>query len=150
MGVWERLNNPSFNVTEFRNIRNESGGNGFVLSTKRWVEQTNAVGIYSRAGRYNSGTFAHKDISFEFASWISVEFKLYLIKEFQRLKDQELKLLGNYSGPRCSSRYASAGRRVLPPRPSIQPGATRGAAGVYRGARLRYSTSVMEVVVGGT
>jgi hypothetical protein len=94
MGVWERLNNPGFNTTEFSSIRNESGSNGFVLSTKLWVEKTNAIGIYSRAGRYHSGTFAHKDIAFEFASWISVEFKLYLIKEFQRLKDEELKQLG--------------------------------------------------------
>jgi hypothetical protein len=94
MGVWERLNNPAFNVTEFGNIRNESGSNSFVLSTKHWVEKTHAIGIYSKAGRYQSGTFAHKDIAFEFASWISVEFKLYLIKEFQRLKDQEQKQLG--------------------------------------------------------
>ncbi|HEX2959791.1 MAG TPA: KilA-N domain-containing protein [Chitinispirillaceae bacterium] len=94
MGVWEKLNNPDFNVTEFSNIKNESGSNGFVLSTKQWVEKTNAIGIYSKTGRYNSGTFAHKDIAFEFASWISVEFKLYLIKEFQRLKDQEQKQLG--------------------------------------------------------
>lgn len=94
MGVWERLNNPGFNTTEFSSIRNASGSNGFVLTTKNWVERTNAVGIYSKAGRYNSGTFAHKDIAFEFASWISVEFKLYLIKEFQRLKDSEQKQLG--------------------------------------------------------
>jgi hypothetical protein len=94
MGVWERLNNPNFNTTEFSSIRNESGSNGFALSTKYWVEKTNAIGVYSKAGRYNSGTFAHKDIAFEFASWISVEFKLYLIKEFQRLKDQEQKQLG--------------------------------------------------------
>ncbi|NLG16562.1 MAG: KilA-N domain-containing protein [Fibrobacter sp.] len=94
MGIWERLNNPDFNTTEFSSIRNESGSNGFVLTTKRWTEKTNAIGIYSRAGRYNSGTFAHKDIAFEFASWISVEFKLYLIKEFQRLKEEEQKQLG--------------------------------------------------------
>jgi len=94
LGVWERLNNPGFNTTEFSSIKNESGSNGFVLTTKAWVEKTNAIGLYSKAGRYNSGTFAHKDIAFEFASWISVEFKLYLIKEFQRLKDQELKQLG--------------------------------------------------------
>jgi len=94
LGVWERLNNPDFNTTEFSSIKNESGSNGFVLSTKAWVEKTNAIGLYSKAGRYNGGTFAHKDIAFEFASWISVEFKLYLIKEFQRLKDEELKQLG--------------------------------------------------------
>ncbi len=93
MGVWERLYNPDFNVTEFSNIRNESGSNGFVLSSKNWIEKTNAIGIIAKAGRYG-GTYAHKDIAFEFASWISVEFKLYLIKEFQRLKDEEQKQLG--------------------------------------------------------
>lgn len=93
MGVWERLNNPDFNVTEFSNIRNESGSNGFVLSSKNWIGKTNAIGIIAKAGRYG-GTYAHKDIAFEFASWISVEFKLYLIKEFQRLKDEEQKQLG--------------------------------------------------------
>lgn len=93
MGVWEKLNNPDFNVTEFRNIRNESGSNGFILSTKNWIEKTNAVGIEAKPGRYG-GSFAHKDIAFEFAAWISVEFKLYLIKEFQRLKDEEYRQLG--------------------------------------------------------
>jgi len=93
MGVWEKIHNPDFNVTEFSNIRNESGSNGFVLTVKQWVEKTRAMGIVSKPGRYG-GTYAHKDIAFEFASWISVEFKLYLIKEFQRLKDEELKHLG--------------------------------------------------------
>jgi len=89
MGLWERMNNPVFNVTEFSNIKNESGSNGFVLSAKQWIEKTNAVGIISKPGRYGSGTFAHKDIAFEFGSWISPEFKYYLIKEFQRLKADE-------------------------------------------------------------
>jgi hypothetical protein len=89
MGLWERINNPGFNVTEFSNIRNESGSNGFVLSSKQWIEKTNAVGIISKAGRYHSGTYAHKDIAFEFASWISPEIKFYLIREFQRLKQEE-------------------------------------------------------------
>jgi len=89
MGLWEKMNNPLFNVTEFSNIKNESGSNGFVLSTKQWIEKTNAVGIISKPGRYGGGTFAHKDIAFEFGSWISPEFKYYLIKEFQRLKDDE-------------------------------------------------------------
>ena len=93
MGVWEKIHNPDFNVTEFRNIKNESGSNGFVLTVKQWVQKTKAIGIISKPGRYG-GTYAHKDIAFEFASWISVEFKLYLIKEFQRLKDEELKQLG--------------------------------------------------------
>ena len=88
MGLWEQIHNPKFNVTEFRNIKNESGSNGYVLSSKQWISKTNAVGIISKAGRYG-GTFAHKDIAFEFASWISAEFKLYLIKEFQRLKEGE-------------------------------------------------------------
>jgi hypothetical protein len=89
MGLWEQIHNPNFNVTEFRNIKNESGSNGYVLSGKQWISKTNAVGIISKAGRYGGGTFAHKDIAFEFASWISAEFKLYLIKEFQRLKEEE-------------------------------------------------------------
>lgn len=93
MGLWESLYNPDFNVTEFRNIRNEAGSNGFVLSCKQWISATNAKGIVSKAGRYG-GTYAHRDIAFEFASWISAEFKLYLIKEFQRLKEDEQKQMG--------------------------------------------------------
>ncbi len=93
MGLWEQLHNPRFNVTEFRNIKNESGSNGFVLSGKQWISATNAIGIISRPGRYNGGTFAHKDIVFEFGTWLSPEFKLYLIKEFQRLKEEEQKQL---------------------------------------------------------
>ena len=89
MGLWEKMNNPLFNVTEFSNIKNESGSNGFVLSAKQWIEKTHAVGIISKPGRYGSGTFAHKDIAFEFGSWISPEFKYYLIKEYQRLKEDE-------------------------------------------------------------
>ena len=89
MGLWEQMQNPNFNVTEFSNIKNEAGSNGFVLSSKQWIEKTNAIGLISKAGRYGGGTFAHKDIAFEFASWISAAFKLYLIKEFQRLKESE-------------------------------------------------------------
>ena len=92
IGLWETLNNLRFNVTEFSNIKNSSGGNGFVLTSKQWTEKTGAVGIISKAGRYG-GTYAHKDIAFEFASWISAEFKLYLIVEFQRLKEEENKRL---------------------------------------------------------
>ena len=88
LGLWERLNNPSFNPVEFDGIRMQTGLNSFVLTPKQWIEKTGAVGITSSAGRYG-GTFAHKDIAFEFASWVSVEFKLYLIKEFQRLKEDE-------------------------------------------------------------
>ena len=88
LGIWEKLNNPDFNPIEFEGFRNQAGLNSFVLTSKKWIESTNAIGIVSKPGRYG-GTYAHKDIAFEFTSWVSVEFKLYLIKEFQRLKDQE-------------------------------------------------------------
>ncbi len=88
MGAWEQVHNPNFNVMEFHNIRNEVGTNGFIISSSMWIKQTNAMGIKSTPGRYG-GTFAHKDIAFEFATWLSPEFKLYLIKEFQRLKIEE-------------------------------------------------------------
>jgi len=88
LGIWEALNNPRFNPIEFDGIKKSSGLNSFILTAKQWVERTGAIGLVSKAGRYG-GTFAHKDIAFEFASWISVEFKLFLIKEFQRLKEDE-------------------------------------------------------------
>ena len=88
LGLWERINNPEFKVVEFDQFRNQAGSNSFVLSPQKWIESTNAEGIISKSGKYG-GTFAHKDIAFEFASWISAEFKLYLIKEFQRLKEDE-------------------------------------------------------------
>ena len=90
LGVWEQLNNPGFNSREFEGIKNEAGRNSFYLSTKKWIDATGAIGLLAKAGRYG-GTFAHKDIAFEFGSWLSPEFKLYLIKEFQRLKDEEAK-----------------------------------------------------------
>ena len=93
LGIWEQLNNPVFNPVEFDGIRMQAGLNSFTLTPKRWIEATRAVGITSKAGRYG-GTYAHKDIAFEFASWVSVEFKLYLIKEFQRLKETEREQLG--------------------------------------------------------
>ena len=86
LGLWEKLCNPDFKPLEFERFRNEAGSNYFVLSPQRWIEDTHAIGITSKSGRYG-GTFAHRDIAFEFASWISSEFKLYLIVEFQRLKD---------------------------------------------------------------
>ncbi|MDR2801753.1 MAG: KilA-N domain-containing protein [Prevotellaceae bacterium] len=89
LGIWERINNPDFNVTEFSNIKSEAGANGFVLTSKQWIEKTNAIGIIAKPGRYGGGTFAHKDIAFEFASWLSAEFKYLLIIEFQRLKQDE-------------------------------------------------------------
>ena len=88
LGVWEQLNNPGFNSLEFEGIKNEAGRNSFFLSTKKWIDATGAIGLHAKAGRYG-GTYAHKDIAFEFGSWLSPEFKLYLIKEFQRLKDEE-------------------------------------------------------------
>jgi len=88
LGIWEQLNNPNFKPVEFDGIRIQAGLNSFTLTPKQWIEKTGAIGIISKAGRYG-GSYAHKDIAFEFASWISVEFKLYLIKEFQRLKDDE-------------------------------------------------------------
>ncbi|MEI2694685.1 MAG: KilA-N domain-containing protein [Saprospiraceae bacterium] len=93
MGLWELFNNPSFNSIEFDGIKNLSGSNSFALTPKRWIETTGAIGIVSKTGRYG-GTFAHRDIAFEFASWLSAEFKFYLIKEFQRLKADEQKQLG--------------------------------------------------------
>jgi len=93
LGIWEHLNNPGFNPIEFDGIRKQAGLNSFILTAKRWIEATRAIGLISKTGRYG-GTYAHKDIAFEFTSWVSVEFKLYLIKEFQRLKDDERKQLG--------------------------------------------------------
>jgi len=87
-GLWEQLNNSSFKSIEFDAFKNEAGLNSFTLTPQRWIEATNAIGIISKSGRYG-GTFAHKDIAFEFATWLSTPFKFYLIKEFQRLKDDE-------------------------------------------------------------
>ena len=88
LGFWETMYNPDFKPLEFEGFRKQAGLNSFVMTPKKWIETTNAIGITSKAGRYG-GTFAHRDIAFEFASWISIEFKLYIIKEFQRLKDDE-------------------------------------------------------------
>ena len=88
LGLWEELNNPEFKPLEFEGFIAKTGANAFTMSPKKWVESTNAIGILSRAGR-NGGTFAHRDIAFEFASWISAEFKLYIIKDYQRLKADE-------------------------------------------------------------
>src|SRR5690606_31857099 len=89
IGLWEQFNNPNFNSIEFDGIKNASGSNSFSLTPKRWIQQTNAIGIVPKTGRYGGGTYAHKDIAFEFATWLSAEFKFFLIKEFQRLKDEE-------------------------------------------------------------
>ena len=93
LGEWEILYNPNFNCTEFGTIKNAAGSNNFVLSVKNWIEKTNAIGIRSRAGRYG-GTYAHRDIAYHFGMWISPKFQLLLIKEYQRLKNEEQKLLG--------------------------------------------------------
>jgi hypothetical protein len=89
IGIWEQIYNPNFNSPEFEGIKNEAGLNRFTLSVKKWINKTNAIGLFAKTGRYESGTFAQKDIAFEFGSWLSPEFKLYLIKEFQRLKEEE-------------------------------------------------------------
>lgn len=89
LGIWEKINNADFNSPEFEGIMLEAGLNRFTLSVKKWVEKTNGIGLLAKSGRYGSGTYAHKDIAFEFGTWLSPEFKLYLIKEFQRLKDEE-------------------------------------------------------------
>ena len=93
LGIWETLYNPDFKPLEFEGFKKEAGLNAFTLSPQKWIEATNAIGIVSKSGRYG-GTFAHKDIAFKFASWISVEFELYIIKEFQRLKEQEQAQIG--------------------------------------------------------
>jgi len=93
LGIWETLYNPSFKPLEFEGFRNKAGLNAFTLSPQKWVNTTNAKGFIVKAGRYG-GTYAHKDIAFKFASWISVEFELYIVKEFQRLKEKEQKLIG--------------------------------------------------------
>ena len=93
LGIWERIHNDNFKPIEFDGFRKEAGLNSFTLSTQKWVETTNAIGLVAKSGRYG-GTYAHKDIAFEFAAWVSVEFKIYLIKEFQRLKEEEQKQLG--------------------------------------------------------
>jgi len=93
IGEWEILFNPDFNYTEFGTIKNSAGSNNFVLSVKQWIERTGAIGITAKAGRYG-GTYAHKDIAFHFGMWISPRFQLLLVKEFQRLKEEEQKALG--------------------------------------------------------
>lgn len=93
IGIWEKVYNPNFNYGEFAIIRNQSGLNSFKISVKEFVARTNAISVQAKAGRYG-GTYAHKDIAFEFAMWISPEFKIYIVKEFQRLKTEEQRLLG--------------------------------------------------------
>lgn len=89
LGLWEQMNNPDFKLVEFDQFKNDAGSNAFVMSPQKWVKETNAIGLVSKSGRYGGGTYAHKDIAFEFASWLSPEFKLYIIKDYQRLKGDE-------------------------------------------------------------
>ena len=101
LGFWETIYNSNFKPLEFEGFRKQAGLNSFVMTPKRWIKSTNAIGIVSKSGRY-SGTFAHKDIALEFASWISIEFKLFVIKELQRLKEEETnqsKLEWNFLSP---------------------------------------------------
>lgn len=88
LGIWEQLHNPNFKVSDFGDFRNQAGANAFTLSPQKWIESTNAIGIQSKAGRYG-GTYAHSDIAFKFAAWLSPEFELYIIKDYQRLKKEE-------------------------------------------------------------
>ena len=90
LGLWESMNNKNFKGGEFATFKNEAGSNKFKMSPQKWIKETNAIGIVSKSGRYGGGTFAHPDIAFEFASWLSQEFKFYLIKEFERLKSNEM------------------------------------------------------------
>ena len=94
LGLWEQLNNPNFKGVEFDAFKNQAGTNAFTLSPERWIEKTSAIGLTTKRGKYNSGTYAHKDIALQFASWISPEINLYIIKEFQRLKTNEQAQLG--------------------------------------------------------
>jgi len=103
LGLWETLNNPSFKRIEFDTFRNEAGSNRFILSLSNWIHKTNAIGIKTKRGRYSEGTFAHHDIAFEFASWLSPEIKLYIIIEFKRLKAKEIEQL-TWDSKRLSSK----------------------------------------------
>ena len=121
LGVWEQLNNPNFKTLEFEGIKNEAGRNSFFLSAKKWSQATDAIGLIAKAGRYG-GTFAHRDIAFEFGSWLSPEFKLYLIKEFQRLKEDEnrrLSLAWNLNRTLAKINYRlhtdAIQKRLIPP-----------------------------------
>lgn len=122
LGIWEQLYNPGFKPIEFDRFRSQAGLNSFALSPKKWIEATGAIGLYAKAGR-GGGTFAHRDIAFEFGSWLSPEFKLYLIKEFQRLKDEEARatsLEWNFQRTLAKVNYKihtdAIKERLIPPR----------------------------------
>ena len=130
LGIWEQLYNPVFKPLEFERFRNQAGLNRFSLSPKKWIEATGAIGIYAKSGR-NGGTYAHKDIAFEFGSWLSPEFKLYLIKEFQRLKDEESRTMAlewNFQRTLAKVNYKihtdAIRDRLVPPRVTRQQAGT--------------------------
>ena len=126
LGIWETLFNPDFKPIEFDRFKKEAGLNAFTLSPQKWINSTNARGIVTRSGRYG-GTFAHKDIAFKFASWISVEFELYMVKEFQRLKEYEAEKLGwNARRELAKINYhihtSAVGRHLVPPKVTADRG----------------------------
>jgi len=130
LGIWEQLYNPVFKPLEFERFRNQAGLNRFSLSPKKWIEATGAIGIYAKSGR-TGGTYAHKDIAFEFGSWLSPEFKLYLIKEFQRLKDEESRTMAlewNFQRTLAKVNYKihtdAIRDRLVPPRITRQQAGT--------------------------
>lgn len=131
LGLWEQLHNPNFKLVDFDQFRNAAGSNAFVLSPQKWITTTNAIGIVSSSGKYG-GTFAHKDIAFEFASWISPEFKLYIIQDYQRLKsDESYQLAYDWSVKRILSKanyriHTDAIKENL-----IPPNITKKARGFY-------------------
>lgn len=124
LGIWEQIHNPNFNCGEFAIIRSQAGLNSYKLSVKEWVEKTNAIGIRAKAGRYG-GTYAYKDIAFEFGMWISPEFKIYLIKEFERLKEEERLQLGwdikrNLAKINCRIHTDAIKEHLIPPELTAQ------------------------------
>lgn len=117
LGLWESLHNPTFNRVQFDTFKNEAGLNRFVMTPSKWIELTGAIGIVTKAGRYNGGTYAHSDIAMEFASWISAEFKLYLMKDYRRLKYDENSRLSLITYCRPNSPRNNS-RTCMPTRPT--------------------------------
>lgn len=145
LGIWEALSNPDFNRVEFDTVKNQSGLNSFSLTPQNWIDKTNAIGIQSKAGRYG-GTYAHTDIAFEFASWISAEFKLYIIKDYQRLKaDESTRLSLDWNVKRSISKmnykiHTDAIKEILVPE-SLSP--------KYAGIAYASEADLLNVVVFG-
>jgi hypothetical protein len=145
IGIWERIHNPAFKGLEFETFKTQAGLNSFSLTPRKWIETTGAIGFQSRAGRYGGGTYAHRDIAFEFGSWLSPEFKLYLIKEFQRLKDDEnirLSLAWNLNRTLSKLNYrihTDAVKAHLIP-PEVTPAEPRPERSAQTAQRYRYPT----------